>query len=109
MAKDLPGETALDQKKRTEGDVEKTSTEQPAASEADKEEREMKYTAYYYWPILPQEHYKRWEIENATMWERVEGIMGRIPPPPPDLTPQERLKTVRKNLSLWALFKKSNR
>ena len=67
MAKDLPGETALDQKKHTEGDVEKTSTEQPAASEVDKEEREMKYTAYYYWPILPQEHYKRWEIENATM------------------------------------------
>lgn len=68
MSKHLPEEIPLDEKdKHTEGAVEKTSTEQPAASEADQEEKEKKYAAYYYWPILPQEHYKRWEIENATM------------------------------------------
>lgn len=64
-SKGKAGEAAFDKKGSAAGAMEKTSTEQPVASESDREAK--KYPAFYYWPILPQEHYKRWEIENATM------------------------------------------
>ena len=68
-----------------------------------------RHAALYYWPIVPQERCKRWTVETATMWERWCGVMGRIPPPPPDVAEKDRLKIVKKNMSLWSLFKKLNR
>ena len=41
--------------------------------------------------------------------EMMEGMMGRIPPPPPDVAEKDRLKIVKKNMTLWSLFKKLNR
>lgn len=96
---DLPGE-------RREA---KRGAEEERKGETVETVETKRHAALYYWPIVPQERCKRWTVETATMWERWCGVMGRIPPPPPDVAEKDRLKIVKKNMTLWSLFKKLNR
>lgn len=72
-------------------------------------ETKQTHAVFYYWPILPQEHCKRWEIENAVMYGRRRRLTCRIPPPPPDVSELDQSKIARKNAFLWSLFKRSSR
>lgn len=67
VGKDKVEQKETKQEEQIERAAEEVSTEQPIRSKEEKEEKEAKFSAFYYWPILPQEHYKRWQIENATM------------------------------------------
>ena len=110
---DVPGETRGENRgagkaRKGETEVEMGETEVETVEGGEKRAK-TRHTALYYWPIVPQERCRRWMVETATMWERWAEMMGRIPPPPPDVAEKDRLKTVKKNMSLWSLFKKLNR
>lgn len=102
---DIGGQEKGEMKEST---VIKVGSAEEAKTEGDIELKQN-HAVFYYWPILPQEHCKRWEIENAVMYCRKERLTCRIPPPPPDVSELDQSKTAKKNAFLWSLFKRSNR
>ena len=102
---DIGGQEKEEMKEST---VIKVGSAEEAKTEGDIKLKQN-HAVFYYWPILPQEHCKRWEIENAVMYCRKERLTCRIPPPPPDVSELDQSKTAKKNAFLWSLFKRSNR
>ena len=67
----------------------------------------LEHLVFYYWPIIPKEHCRRWEVEKAVMYEIFIVLRDRIPPPPPDVNEQDdKKKVAKKSVSLWSIFKR---